>query len=558
MPLCFPEEPEFADDRTAERVVWQALRDQLPDDAALFHSVNLLERDREHEIDLLVAWPGVGLAAVEVKGGHVRRDAQGWTQESAGQKRKIGSPVLQAQDGRHVLQRYLKDHTSSGVSARSMHLVALPFTQVPVDWSAPDIDRTCVVAKGELDDVAQRVRHAVERHGEGHHALTAVECDAVVCVLGAELGSQTSLLSDAEEHEQRVDQMTRDQARVLNSFRYHRQLKVIGGAGTGKTWLALEQARRLAKAGERVALVCYSRGLARWFERNTELWPRRERPAYVGLFHQLPVEWGAEPGVDDSADFEERLPRELGELAAQRPPSDLFDSVVVDEAQDFGALWWPSLVACLRDREKGGLFVFMDEAQRVFARDGDAPIDLPPYVLDENIRNTRNIANLFSSLSGEQLRPRGMVGPPVRLVECTAEDDVVPRADDAVDALLEEGFEPGQVALLTTQHRHPEQRNVVETGGWAEYWDAFFAADDVFYGHVLGFKGLERSAVVLAVNGFREVTRAKEMLYVGLSRARTLLVVVGPRELVEAVGGDGVRKRLARAERWDPPSGAED
>jgi hypothetical protein len=553
MPRCFPDEPDFPDDRLAERVVWEHLRDQLPDDAALFHSVNLLERDREHEIDLLVAWPGVGLAAVEVKGGHVRRDAQGWTQESGGHKRKIGSPVVQAQDGRHVLQRYLQKQTSSAGGTRSMHLVAFPFTAVPAGWEAPDIDRSCVVAKGELTDIAARVRRGVEQHGEGHRPLTDVDCDAVIRVLAAELGSQTSLLSDAEEHEKRVDQMTRDQAKVLASFKYHRRLKVIGGAGTGKTWLALEQARRLAKAGERVALVCYSRGLARWFERSTEAWPVKERPAYVGLFHQLPVEWGARPGVDDSADFEERLPRELGELAAQRPKADLFDSVVVDEAQDFGALWWPSLVACLRDQDGGGLYVFMDEAQRVFAREGDAPIDLPPYVLDENIRNTKNIANLFSSLSGEQLRPRGLAGPPVRFVEC-GDENVVARADDAVCALLDEGFEPGQIALLTTQHRHPEQKSSVELGGWAPYWDAFFAADDVFYGHVLGFKGLERSAVVLAVNGFRDLERAREMLYVGLSRARSLLVVVGRRSVLEEVGGGGVRKRLGKAETWDPPA----
>ena len=88
---------------------------------------------------------------------------------------------------------------------------------------------------------------------------------------------------------------------------------------------------------------------------------------------------------------------------------------------------------------------------------------------------------------------------------------------------LKEGFEPGQVALLTTQQRHPEQRNAVDVGGWAAYWDAFFAAEDVFYGHVLGFKGLERPVVVLAVNGFKQPERTREMLYVGLSRARTLL-----------------------------------
>lgn len=551
MPRCFPAEPEFADERRAERAVWEALRDQLPDDAVLFHSVPLLEGDREHELDLLVVWPGVGLAVVEVKGGHVTRDEQGWHQESAGQRRRIGSPVLQAQDGRHVLQRYLQQTTSTAHRGRAAHLVALPFTGVDADWQAPDLTRDLVVARGDLDDVARIVRTAVETRGQGNQPLDQAGAEAVVQVLAGQLSGQLSLLSAAEEHEQRVEQMTRDQLRTLERLKYHRRLRVIGGAGTGKTWLAAEQARRLARQGERVALVCYSRGLARWFERLTSTWPRREQPAYVGLFHQLPVEWGAAPAVDDSNDFEERLPRELGELAVQRPVQDRFDSVVVDEGQDFGDLWWPSLLACLRDPDEGGLYVFMDEAQRVFSRQGEVPIHLPPYVLDENIRNTRNIANLFSSLAGEKARPRGMDGPQVRLVEC-ARDDVVSCADDAVDALLDEGWEPGQVALLTTQHRHPEQRNAVEMGGWSSYWDAFFAAEDVFYGHVLGFKGLERPVVVLAVNGFKQEERAREMLYVGLSRARTLLVVVGERALLEQVGGGGVRKRLEEAQTWTP------
>ncbi len=203
------------------------------------------------------------------------------------------------------------------------------------------------------------------------------------------------------------------------------------------------------------------------------------------------------------------------------------------------------------DPEQGGLFVFLDEAQRVFSRQGVVPIDLPPCALNENIRNTKRIAQLFGSLSGEQLRPRGLEGAAVRLVECSA-PEVVERADDAVEALLEEGWEPGQVVLLTTQHRHPEQRNAVDVGGWAEYWDAFFAAEDVFYGHVLDFKGLERSVAVLAVNGFRDLERAREMLYVGLSRAQSLLVVIGDRALLEQIGGAGVRSRLKQAERWSP------
>jgi hypothetical protein len=552
MTRCYPSEPEFADERRAERVVWEALRDQLPDDAALFHSVALLENEREQEIDVLVAWPGVGLAVIEVKGGHVTRDAQGWHQESKGQRRPIGSPVLQAQDGRHVLTRYLQRYAAEASRARTAHLVALPFTSVPAGWSAPDCSRSMLLDKDDLASAASQVRQAIEDHGAGHQPLGESAVDALVSALAGQLPGQTSLLSMAEEHEQRVDQMTRDQVKTLDSLRYHRRLKVIGGAGTGKTWLALEQARRLARNGEQVALLCYSRGLARYFERTTQTWPKKERPAYVGLFHQLPVAWGAEQGADDDSDYwERRLPLQLGGLAEQRAVEDRFDSVVIDEAQDFGELWWPPMLACLRDRDAGGLFVFMDEGQRVFSRQGVVPIDLPPYVLDENIRNTKQIAQLFGSLSGELLKPRGLAGVPVRLVDVRAEK-VVEAADDAVDALLTEGWEPGHIALLTTQHRHPEQKNAVDVGGWAAYWDAFFAEEDVFYGHVLGFKGLERPVVVLAANGFREAERAKETLYVGLSRARTLLVLVGPRALLEQVGGDGVKSRLRSAEAWSP------
>ena len=74
----------------------------------------------------------------------------------------------------------------------------------------------------------------------------------------------------------------------------------------------------------------------------------------------------------------------------------------------------------------------------------------------------------------------------------------------------------------------------------------------MFYGHVLGFKGLERTVVVLAVNGFREADLARKLLYTGLSRARVLLVVVGPHAEIERLGGDAVRHRLHDAAEWSP------
>lgn len=549
MPRCFPHDPEFGEGRHGERAVWEALQRTLPDEAALLYSEWLVEDNHEHEIDLLVAWPGVGLAAIEVKGGQVTRDGSGrWSMTRGQSSRPTAHPLVQASDARHVLQRYLGRERAAAAGARTQHLLALPHMPVERSYDPVDLPRRQVIDKDDLADAAGCVRRAIEA-GQGYAPLGADGLEQLLVLLTAALPGQMSVLAQAEEHEQLVDQMTRDQARTLECLRNYRRLAVIGGAGTGKTWLALEQARRLAKDGQKVALLCYSRGLGRFLQRMTETWPRP--PAYTGLFHDLAVDWGAAPPTGNESDYyETELPQALGELAAGRARGELFDAVVVDEAQDFGELWWTSLLRCLRDPAAGGVYVFMDQAQRVFSRQSEPPIDIPPYVLSTNIRNTKRIAQVFGSLAVERATYRGLDGPPVRFVQC-APEEAVARADDAVDQLVQV-WEPGQLALLTTKTRHPVQQEVVEGHGWQEYWDEFFAGNDVFYGHVLGFKGLERQAVVLAVNGFKQPERAREMLYVGLSRARTQLVVCGDLAQITAVGGEGVRKRLLAAEQWQP------
>lgn len=63
---CIPEEPEFGEGHHAEKAVWTALRNSLPDDCVLAHSVHVRDGRHEYEIDLLVLWPNVGMAAIEV------------------------------------------------------------------------------------------------------------------------------------------------------------------------------------------------------------------------------------------------------------------------------------------------------------------------------------------------------------------------------------------------------------------------------------------------------------------------------------------------------------
>jgi hypothetical protein len=361
------------------------------------------------------------------------------------------------------------------------------------------------------------------------------------------------VVARALENEDAADILTEHQAVILDAIRLLNRVEVRGGAGSGKTFLAVEQARRLAARGQRVALVCYSHGLASYLKRISANWPRRQQPGYVGEFHTLGIQWGAAKGPDESERnerasyfWEDGLPRQMAELAANLDPGHKFDAVVVDEAQDFADAWWDPILGALRDQEAGGIYVFSDEGQRVFDRQGTPPVPLVPLILDHNVRNTRQIATAFQPLVDHPMRCLGGDGPDVRFVPCATED-AMGVGDDQIESLLESGWRPEDLALLTTGSRHPEQVARQEQGN-QKYWDSFWDAEQVFYGHVLGFKGLERRAVVLVVNEQGAFERSRERLYVGLSRARDQLVVCGDPGFITDIGGPARARRLGIAE----------
>ena len=240
---------------------------------------------------------------------------------------------------------------------------------------------------------------------------------------------------EAEERGDEVERLSAEQAVILDAARLLNRIEVRGGAGSGKTWLAVEQARRLSRSGRRVALTCYSRGLAAWLQRRVASFPRKERPAYVGTFHNLGVEWGAPTGSDDDSHFwEVELPATMARLAHDLPVKQRFDAIIVDEAQDFADSWWDPLVGALVDEERGGLFVYSDENQRIFARFGRPPVPLVPLVLDHNLRNTKQIHAAFGPLAPSRMYARGGEGPEVRFVAVSADEalDVAAEAEQRV------------------------------------------------------------------------------------------------------------------------------
>lgn len=544
MPILWPEDPALVN--ASERKVWTQLRDELGDDDLLIANLRITDHSQDFEIDIAVVLPGAAIVVVEVKGSGAYHNGYGWRQAlSDGVERDI-DPVGQARDAKYALRSYLEGDARWGSRSgcRWGHAVVLPYLSIADDFDLPDCPRWAVAGRTDLSTLGARLRRIGLDQTSTDRPVTHDDVRVLLDILRGRSLPQRDLVSSRAERSDVADRLTEEQAIVLRAIRLLPRVEVRGGAGSGKTWLAIEQARRLAADGKRVALLCYSRGLAAFLTRRVETFDkRRHAPAYVGTFHGLGDAWGASPGRDDDSDYwERRLPEQMLELAAQLPDGRKFDAVVVDEAQDFADAWWPALMACLKDEETGGVYTFSDEGQRIFLREGGTPLQLVPIVLDQNLRNSRQIGETFSSLAPMRMRLLGGDGPRVRLVEC-APDKALDCADDEVETLMDAGWLPKDIALLATGSRHPEQ--VSRQGeGHARYWESFWDDDQVFYGHVLGFKGLERQAVVLAVNEAEPSERSRERLYVGLSRARDQLVVCGDPGFIEGVAGAEVLRKL--------------
>lgn len=544
-----PTEPAFV--TASEKDVWQRVVKQLDPDSVVLANVRVADAHKDHEADLVVLMPDSGVVVVEVKGSHVWVEDGLWFIDR-GQGAERIDPVAQARDARYALRHYVEADPRWGSRGRVRwsHHVVLAHTDLDDGFALPDLPRWQVSGRGDLADLGSRIYDTTWRWQKDARVPTRDDVDLILEILNGRFLPPRDAAALADDREERSQRLTAEQANLLKVTRLLPRLEIRGGAGSGKTVLAMQQARDLASGRllgqkKRVAVVCYSYGLATYLRRSLLMGSASKRPSFVGTFEDLGRRWGITDvgSRDDSTFWEVDLPRRMGEVASGLAHDQKFDAVIVDEAQDFADDWWTPLLRSLRDEETGGLYAYSDERQRVFARFGRPPVQLIPLVLDHNLRNTRQIAQTFVPLAPTGMELRGGDGPLVTFVPASR-DQALTVADEQVDVLFDEGWGAGDIALITLGQRHPVQAERQASLGQQGYWERFWDTDDIFYGHVLGFKGMERRAVVLCVNEHGSRDRASERLYVGLSRATDRLIVVGDPDAIRRMGGPDVCRRL--------------
>lgn len=321
MPTTLPERPRFVNG--AEKQVHQLLVEQLQNDDVIVAGQRVTDRRKDHEIDFVVAIEGAGIVCVEVKGGEVWHNGHEWLQRR-GDGVHIIDPVFQAREACYALRDFVENDRKRWTKGRLRwnHVVVLPHAEIPGDFALPECPRWKIVDRTELPQLGSRLREVVLGQEIDNPLLGQDGIEQLREVLGGRGLPQRDVVARALANDAAADALTEEQAVVLGAIQLLSRVQVRGSAGSGKTFLALEQARRLANVGQRVALLCYSPGLASYMRRITETWPRRQQPGYVGGFHELGINWGARTGPDELVvsdkiiEFWERdLPLQMAQLA---------------------------------------------------------------------------------------------------------------------------------------------------------------------------------------------------------------------------------------------------
>jgi hypothetical protein len=239
-PRLIPPNPEFRS--PAEELVWKKLKAKLPPEAFLAANVGLQSHEDFYEADLVVGIPGQGFVVIEVKGGHVQHTDEGWVQATRDGLKPI-DPAGQANRAKRLLDSYARGRGWAHGPIRFEHMVAFPDVEFDARPPSPDLARWALIAKGDLDDAAGRVWDALEHRSTEMPRPSPAWVAEMADLLGGRFDAAAALLGTERARAEHCDRLTRDQFAALRFARGNDRIKVVGGPGTGKTWLALEQAR---------------------------------------------------------------------------------------------------------------------------------------------------------------------------------------------------------------------------------------------------------------------------------------------------------------------------
>jgi hypothetical protein len=539
----------------AEADFYRACRDQLVDQVLVIHSLALVRLTaagsrEDGEADFVVIDPKRGLLVIEVKGGGVEFNPQTgvWTSIGSNGTNVIKDPFRQGSDQKHaIIDFFREDPRWKAIGGGRMlcgHAVCFPDVNHADRLKLPSSPKQIVGTLPNVTDISRWITAVFDywagtdsrNEPPGKSGLAFFE--ALLC---DPIRVRPLLARDLAVEEERRIELTRQQARLLRAIGMRRRAIICGGAGTGKTLLAFERAQETAAAGLRTLFLSYNRALADHLKAAA----LGIEGLHVMTFHQL-CDWRigvalretgkdllsearrAFPGADHYA---VHLPMAL--TLAVEETAFRYDAIIVDEAQDFVAEFWLPIEMLLVNCNTSHLYAFSDHNQAIYAQSARPPIDDDAFILTSNCRNTKVIHDAaYRHYAGIETEGPSISGAPIEIMVANSIEGQAVRIVAAVTKLIvEEQVAPEEIVVLVV--RDPKQalyailkaKPLPRGTQWGIEQHRIERA--VVVDTVSRFKGLEAAIVFLC--GFESISEEldRELIYVGLSRAKSRVALVG-------------------------------
>ena len=219
------------------------------------------------------------------------------------------------------------------------------------------------------------------------------------------------------------------------------------------------------------------------------------------------------------------------------PAEKKYDSIIVDEAQDFDIDMGLAIRSLMLDDSTSSLYVFYDKNQNVFEMDFENAfaIDAPPYVLRYNIRNTGSIYQCAVERTnlGRDTVANNIVGVHPEIHNYTKPSQAVKALSLIVNRLVQKEYVPSESIVIVSDSPYENSILAGETRIGAynlvfkHYRDV--CEDEICFKTAEEFKGLESNVVIYLTHEFTNLpssTIDNRKEYVAITRARYYLYVL--------------------------------
>ena len=403
----------------AEKKMYDILQVLDMEDAYVLHSLGLPKHQNKiyGEIDFVVVCKR-GVACLEIKGGRVQCVEGKWifTDRYGVERQKAEGPFAQVTGNMFSLLNELKVRFQSDSRIKNL-LVACGVVFPDIEFKSraqeiiPEIIYDC-----KTDNITTYINKVFDYWEKRQHKeptkLSKAEVKEIVGYLRGEFTFVPTLGERLDVIEKRLVKLTKEQVQIMNALEGNSHLLIEGGAGTGKTLLAVDFARKRAAMGKKVLYLTFNKNLTGNISRQLG---QAENVKVINI-HALFGEYVAiEPEklkANPQKYFGEELPEAffewISKLSEEEAEALKYDVLVMDEGQD---IIKPSYLYSLDILLKGGLekgnwVIFYDEKQNIYNPEYSDGMEIvksfthTSFKLFINCRNTVQIGTYCAKTSG--------------------------------------------------------------------------------------------------------------------------------------------------------------